>query len=85
MRITGTEQLEIASHVGRKLASMETSDTNLKVQICRDIYSQLHREFGLEKMSELDDKYLYEAHEKIDCYELPLYLWEKVEAEKAKQ
>ena len=84
--ITRAEWREIAKHAMRKANSFEVQSKWLKYEIYVDIKTMLHRNFGLHKQGRLkilSSKYLYEAHEFIDCYELPLYLWEQVELEKA--
>lgn len=78
MKIKNVELVEILEHIGRKLKFMCISDKQLEKQVYTDILSQFKREFGINKESELDDKYLYDAHEFIDCYKLPLFLNEKI-------
>ena len=80
MKITEVEQIGITLYIYFELKSMKISNTDLRVQVHKDIELQLCREFGINKISELDSKYLYEAYKYINCiYELPLCLWEKVE------
>lgn len=81
MRITKAEEQELHDHAKRVLDSMEITDSMLRLEVELDLSKMFRREFGLHER-DLDSKYLYEAHELIDCYNLPLYLWERVEAEK---
>ena len=78
MKITGLEEVVISEHINRKLQSMQIPE-EYEMQVRKDLKTQIKREFGIRKFRELDNKYLYEAHEFIDCYTLPLCLWEQVE------
>lgn len=89
----GSEADEISNHVKRKgvavlggKKSEAYKDTNIRSKVYRDIYDQIKREFGIysddgqpKSYKALKRKYLYEAHELIDCYEAPKYLVELIE------
>ena len=60
-------------------------DTKIRSAVHTDIYNQIKREFGLyddkgkfKSYKSLKRRYIYEAHELIDAYELPTYLQERV-------
>lgn len=60
-------------------------DTKICAAVYADIYNQIKREFGLyddkgrfKSYKALKRRYIYEAHELVDCYELPTYLEEQV-------
>lgn len=86
----GSEADELSSHVKRKgvtiLGGKYTEaykDTVIRAAVYRDIYDQIKREFGIysddgkpKSYKALKRRYIYEAHELIDCYEAPLYLQE---------
>lgn len=77
---------EISSHVSRRAASVlggkESAayrDKNIREQVFNDIYSQIRREYGLTSSYKgIKRKYLADAHDFIDCYELPRFLEEQV-------
>lgn len=89
----GSEADEICNHVKRKGVEMmggkssnAYKDTKIRSAVYTDIYNQIKREFGLyddkgryKSYKALKRKYIYEAHEVIDCYELPLFLQEQVD------
>lgn len=89
----GSEADELSSHVRRKgvlvlggKKSQAYKDSNLRSKVYRDIYEQIKREFGIysddgkpKSFKALKRKYIYEAHELIDAYEVPLYLKESID------
>lgn len=88
----GAEADELCNHVKRKGVEMmggkESNayrDTKVRAAVYTDIYNQIKREFGLyddkgrfKSYKALKRRYIYEAHELVDCYELPTYLEEQV-------
>lgn len=78
MNITFKDKIEIACHIERKLSELNIKDSDVEEKIYNDMESQFKREFGLNKNNPvLDQKYLYQAHEMIDCYEPPLWFYDK--------
>ena len=89
----GSEADELSSHVKRKgvavlggKKSEAYKDNNIRSKVYRDIYDQIKREFGIysddgkpKSYKALKRKYLYEAHECIDMYEVPMYLKEMID------
>lgn len=89
----GSEADEISGHVKRKgvsvLGGKKTEaykDSNIRSKVYRDIYDQIKREFGIysddgkpKSYKALKRKYIYEAHECIDAYEVPTYLKEMID------
>lgn len=89
----GSEADEISGHVKRKgvsvLGGKKTEaykDSNIRSKVYRDIYDQIKREFGIysddgkpKSYKALKRKYIYEAHECIDAYEVPIYLKEMID------
>lgn len=89
----GSEADEISNHVKRKGVSIlggkqseAYKDTNIRSKIYRDIYDQIKREFGIysddgqpKSYKALKRRYIYDAHEIIDCYEAPKYLQELID------
>ncbi|WP_270224205.1 ORF6C domain-containing protein [Clostridium fessum] len=88
----GAEADELCNHVKRKgvavMGGKESNaykDTKIRSAVYTDIYNQLKREFGLydekgrfKSYKALKRRYIYEAHELIDVYELPVFLKEQV-------
>lgn len=88
MPLFGAESDELSAHVKRKGVEMlggkkseAYKDNKVRQTVCRDIYSQLKREFGIyddegktKSYKALKRKDLADAHEFIDCYTLPSYL-----------
>lgn len=88
----GSEADELCNHVKRKGAEMmggkesnAYKDTKIRAAVYTDIYNQIKREFGLyddkgrfKSYKALKRRYIYEAHELVDSYELPTYLEEQV-------
>lgn len=89
----GSEADELSNHVKRKGVSVlggkksdAYKDNNIRSKVYRDIYDQIKREFGIysddgkpKSYKALKRKYLYEAHECIDMYEVPTYLKEMID------
>lgn len=88
----GAEADELCNHVKRKgmailggKKSNAYKESKIRSAVYTDIYNQVKREFGLydengryKSYKALKRRYLYEAHELIDTYELPTYLQERV-------
>lgn len=88
----GAEADELCNHVKRKgvemLGGKHTNaykDTKLRSAVYTDIYNQIKREFGLyddggryKSYKALKRRYIYDAHEIVDAYELPIYLKERI-------
>lgn len=88
----GSEADELSSHVKRKgvavlggKQSEAYKDTEIRSKVYRDIYNQVKREFGIyddsgrpQSYKALKRKYIADAHELIDCYEVPTYLEELI-------
>ena len=89
----GSEADELSNHVKRKgvavlggKKSEAYKDNNIRSKVYRDIYDQIKREFGIysddgkpKSYKALKRKYIYEAHECIDAYEVPTYLKEMID------
>lgn len=89
----GSEADELSNHVKRKgvavlggKKSEAYKDSNIRSKVYRDIYDQIKREFGIylddgkpKSYKALKRKYIYEAHECIDMYEVPTYLKEMID------
>ncbi len=89
----GSEADELCNHVKRKGVEMmggkssnAYKDTKIRAAVYSDIYNQIKREFGLyddkgryKSYKALKRKYIYDAHEVIDAYDLPTFLREQVE------
>lgn len=89
----GSEADELSNHVKRKgvavlggKKSEAYKDSNIRSKVYRDIYDQIKREFGIysddgkpKSYKALKRKYIYEAHECIDAYEVPTYLKEMID------
>lgn len=88
----GSEADEICNHVKRKGVEMlggkqsnSYKDSKIRSAVYTDIYNQIKREFGLfddkgryTSYKALKRRYIYDAHELIDAYELPIYLSERI-------
>ncbi len=88
----GSEADELSSHVKRKGVSVlggkqseAYKDIEIRSKVYRDIYDQVKREFGIyddsgrpQSYKALKRKYIADAHELIDCYEVPTYLEELI-------
>lgn len=89
----GSEADELCGHVKRKGVAVmggknseAYKDTAIRSAVYRDIYNQIKREFGIysddgrpKSYKALKRKYIYDAHELIDAYEVPQYLRESIE------
>lgn len=89
----GSEADELSNHVKRKgvqilggKKSEAYRDSNIRSKVYRDIYDQVKREFGLygedgkpKSYKSLKRKYIYEAHECVDCYEALMYIKEMIQ------
>lgn len=79
MKISFYEKVQLATHIERKISELSITDKSIEKKVYEDMEKQLKREFGLSrKHPNLDQKYLYDAHELIDCYEAPMYLQELI-------
>lgn len=92
MPLFGAESDELSAHVKRRGVSIlggKTSeaykDKTLRKKVYSDIYGQLKREFGLfdddgrtKSYKALKRRDLADAHEFVDCYELPRFLEEEI-------
>lgn len=88
----GSEADELSNHVKRKGVEMlggkksnAYKDSKIRSAVYADIYNQIKREFGLfdekgryKSYKSLKRRYIYEADELVDAYELPTYLAEQV-------
>lgn len=88
----GAEADELSNHVRRKgvkvlggKQSEAYKDNEIRAKVYRDIYDQIKREFGIyddsgkpKSYKALKRKYIADAHELIDCYEVPTYLEELI-------
>ncbi len=88
----GAEADELCNHVKRKgvevMGGKKTNsykDNGIRSAVYTDIYNQIKREFGLyddkgryTSYKSLRRRYIPDAHELIDCYELPTYLSEQI-------
>lgn len=88
----GSEADELSGHVKRKgvkvlggKQSEAYKDSEIRSKVYRDIYDQIRREFGIFNdnghamtYKALKRKYLADAHEFIDCYQVPTYLLELI-------
>jgi len=93
----GSEADELSGHVKRKgvkvlggKQSEAYKDSEIRSKVYRDIYDQIRREFNLyddsgkaRSYKALKRKYMADAHELIDCYVVPTYLAELIEAANA--
>lgn len=89
----GSEADELSNHVKRKGVSVlggkksdAYKDRNIRSKVYRDIYDQIKREFGIysddgkpKSYKALKRKYICEAHECVDCYQVPVYLQEMID------
>ena len=90
----GSEADELCGHVKRKGVAVmggknseAYKNTAIRGAVYRDIYNQIKREFGIysddgrpKSYKALKRKYIYDAHELIDAYEVTQYLRELIEA-----
>ena len=79
MKISFYEKVQLAAHIERKISKLNIIDKDVEILVYEDIGDQLIREFGLNKKNpKLNKRYLYDAHEFIDSYEVPTYLKEMI-------
>lgn len=88
----GSEADELSRHVKHKGVSIlggknseAYQDTEIRSKVYRDIYDQIKREFGIydedghpKSYKALKRKYIADAHELIDYYEIPIFLKELI-------
>lgn len=80
MKISFLQKVQLASHIERKLSKVSFGDLEIEKKVYEDFERQFKREFGLNrKRPNLDEKYIYDAHEFIDTYEEPTYLKEIID------
>lgn len=80
MKISFYDKIQIALHIDRKISDMGVCDECLRKKICEDFGSQIRREYGLSKKKpDLDDKYLADVHDLIDCYQPPRIIEEMMQ------
>lgn len=78
-KISVADMVGIFSHMERKVQGMQIPDSDVEREIYQDLYTRYKMEFGVtRKHPNLKRRYLYDAHDFIDGYELPVYLAEKV-------
>lgn len=89
----GSEADELSNHVKRKgvevlggKKSEAYKDSSVRSKVYQDIYDQIKREFGIysddgikKTYKALKRKYINEAHELVDAYEVPLYLKDMID------
>lgn len=79
MNISFYDKIQIALHIDRKISDMGICNECLRMKICEDFGSQIKREYGLSKKKpNLDDKYLADVHDLIDCYQPPRIIEEMI-------
>lgn len=79
MKISFYDKIQIALHIERKISDMGIHNECLKRKICEDIGRQIKREYGLNrKKPNLDEKYLADVHDFIDCYQPPRVIEEMI-------
>ena len=78
-KISAADMVGIFSHMERKVQGMQIPDKDVEREVYQNMYARYKMEFGVtRKHPNLKRKYLYDAHDFIDSYELPVYLVEKV-------
>lgn len=79
MKISFYDKVNIATHIERKISQFGIDNHQIKVDVYEDMYIQIKREYGISrKHPNLDEKYLADVHDFIDCYQLPRFLEEQV-------
>lgn len=79
MKISFYEKIQLATHINRKVSSLNIGNKKIEEAVYEDIEREFKREFGLNRRHpDLDDRFLYEAHDVIDSYDPPLYLEELI-------
>ena len=93
MPLYGCESDELSAHVKRKVVNLlggkqseAYRDRNLRSKLFRAVYTGISSEFGLlyesgrpKSYKNLKRKYLYDAHEYIDTFQVPIYLQEIID------
>lgn len=93
MPLYGCESDELSAHVKRKVVNLlggkqseAYRDSNLRSKLFRAVYTGISSEFGLlyesgrpKSYKNLKRKYLYDAHEYIDTFQVPIYLQEIID------
>lgn len=80
MKISFVQKVRLATHIERKLSKINFRNSEVEKKVYEDFERQFKREFALNrKKPNLDEKYIYEAHEFIDAYEVPTYLKEIID------
>lgn len=93
MPLYGCESDELSAHVKRKVVNLlggkqseAYRDRNLRSKLFRAVYTGISSEFGLlyesgrpKSYKNLKRKYLYDAHEYIDTFQVPIYLQEMID------
>lgn len=82
--LTFYDRVQIGTHIDRILNDIFGDDIEnykiLKIRVCDDIENQIKREYGLEyDVYTLDNKYLADLHDFLDCYTLPRVLEDEIE------
>lgn len=78
-QINEVEKLEILAHIGRRTSYLLGRNKNcelLRRVVVKDILGQLKHEYGCG-LSGLKKKCIADAHDYIDCYELPMIMKER--------
>lgn len=79
MKISFYDKIQIALHIERKISDMDIFNECLKKKICEDIGVRIKMEYGLNrKKPNLDEKYLADVHDFIDCYQPPRVIEEMI-------
>lgn len=93
MPLYGCESDELSAHVKRKVVNLlggkqseAYRDSKLRSKLFRAVYTRISSEFGLlyesgrpKSYKNLKRKYLYDAHEYIDTFQVPIYLQEIID------
>lgn len=78
-KISAADMVGIFRHMERKVKGMQIQDSDVEREVYQNMYTRYKMEFGMtRKHPNLKRRYLYDAHDFIDSYELPVYLAEKV-------
>lgn len=93
MPLYGCESDELSAHVKRKVVNLlggkqseAYRDSKLRSKLFRAVYTGISSEFGLlyesgrpKSYKNLKRKYIYDAHEYIDTFQVPIYLQEIID------
>ena len=77
-RISRTARKKGVEVMGGK-SSIAYHDRSIVQMVYRDIYGEIHRNFGCRSYKEIARKNIDKAIEVIENYTLPMYLTEKIE------